>query len=290
MNERLAFFCDRDTAPCHLYTWAHMEGENEALYQVYSRLPLDDPGLDAKGRVDSVAAIKPRVATAGGGLIAATRQVGTTTELRVETVPAAGYDPATDLLVLRPGEGPAWEGISSAAIGLGPGAFILLPGTRTDQSNLQGFLDHLNRLPGDYRTLLLNVLRRPGIEGALWRLERRLDRLAGAPVPAAAPEDRHQAQTQQFPGAWPWLLTSLLVLNLIAVVASTWWLKGAQEQSVPPFTYRLDGILSPGSGPPLTHWLDKDPFTLLTPQRLGETPARQPGGPNPDPGPTSTVQ
>jgi len=227
MNERLAFFCDRDAAPGHLCTWVGTHGDADTLYQVWSRAPFPDPGADPDP--DGASPARARLAAAGGGLIAATRQSAAGPELRVETVPGADYDPATELVLLSPGETPQRLPLDGTALPLAPGTFVLLPATRADQANLHTFLAHLERLPDDYRGLLLNVLRRPGIEGALWQLEARLARLQGDPPPGLS------AAADQAPGprlarAWPWTLAGLLLLNLLAVLGSAWWLKGGTSE------------------------------------------------------------
>ncbi|WP_295444213.1 hypothetical protein [uncultured Thiodictyon sp.] len=264
MNERLAFFCNRDTAPCHLYTWARPHADGDTLYQVYCRGALTDPWPPADGPAIDLETIRARVTAAAGGLIAATRLAGAGTQLRLATIPATGYDPASQLLLLRPGLEPEWQPIGPDAIDLGPGAFVLLPAIRADQSNLQALLEHLERLPSDYRALLLNVLRRPGIEGALWRLERRLAHLTG-----------QQDQAPPVGGnlGWPWVLAPLLVLNLLATLGSVCWTKPSPGIATAPPTYSFERVRYPlpvpnwaGCGPP---WFCQAP---LAPGRL------KPGG------------
>ena len=177
MNERLTFFCDRATEHGQLYARESPDETEATLFQVYCRSALDDGWLASLGSVGDLESMRPHMAASGGGLIAQTSQTGTETHLRVEAVPGAGYDPATELLLLNPGQEPEPLRFGAQDIRLAPGAFVLLPATREDQSTLLAFLDHLHRLPGDYRGLLLNVLRRPGIEAAIGRLEQRLDRL-----------------------------------------------------------------------------------------------------------------
>ena len=262
MNERLAFFCDRDTAPGHLRTWTDAGETGETLYQVWCRAALADPGPDAAGPAADPAGLAARVAAAGGGIIAVTRPTGTGAALRVATIPAAGYDPAAELLVLRPGQSPAWTPGNGAAIPADPGTFVLAPATRADQSTLRAFLDQLERLPDDYRSLLLNVLRRPGIEGALWRLERRLERLHGDPTPATTDDHEARPLGPRLAQAWPWVLTGLLVLNLLAVLGSAWWVKGSTGDAAPPEEVgHQPGASPPGAGgtwiapaPPRPDW------------------------------------
>ncbi|WP_295383988.1 hypothetical protein [uncultured Thiodictyon sp.] len=229
MNERLAFFCNRDTASCHLYTWTHTDGGGETLYQVYCRGALHRAATDALAI--EIETIRPWIDAADGGLIAETRLVGAALQLRVETIPAPGYDPATELLVLRPGQEPARQPLGPDPLDLAPGAFVLLPATRADQSNLAALVEHLDRLPGDYRALLLNVLRRPGIEGALWRLEGRLDRLTATGVDSGTEPQR----TPPAPAAarWHWLLAGLLILNLLTTLAAAWWTKPSPDTPAP---------------------------------------------------------
>ena len=232
MNQRLAYFCDRATAPCHLYAWPGTDGAGTSLYQVFCRAPLDASRLDGNGSAIDSETLRQCVAAAGGGLIAQTRQTDTTTELRVAVIPGDGYAPSTHLLLLDPGAEPEPLPLDDRTLTLAPGTFVLLPATRTDQSTLGTFLEHLHRLPGDYRGLLLNVLRRPGIEATMGRLEHRLDRLDRLPAPAAAtvPEDR--TPKYRFADRWPWLLAGLLVLNLFGVIGL--WVKITTDQAAPP--------------------------------------------------------
>ncbi|WP_295588280.1 hypothetical protein [uncultured Lamprocystis sp.] len=231
MNERLAYFCDRATAHCHLYAWPGTDGAGASLYQVFCRAPLDTSRLDPNGSTVDSETLRQCVAAAGGGLIAQTRQTDTTTELRVAVIPGDGYAPSTQFLLLNPGAEPTPLPLDNRALALASGTFVLLPATRTDQSILGTFLEHLYRLPGDYRGLLLNVLRRPGIEATMGRLEHRLDRLdrlLAAPA-ATVPEG---GAPHRFADRWSWLLASLLVLNLLGVISL--WVKITTDQAAAP--------------------------------------------------------
>jgi len=227
MNERLAYFCDRATAPCHLYAWPGPDGAGTSLYQVFCRAPLD-----ANGSAVDLETLRQCVTAAGGGLIAQTRQTETTTELRVAVIPGDGYAPSTHVLLLNPGAEPELLPLDHRALTLAPGAFVLVPANRTDQSTLGAFLEHLHRLPGDYRGLLLNVLRRPGLEATMGRLEHRLDRLDRLLAPATATVPEGSTPTHRFADRWPWLLAGLLVLNLLGVVGL--WVKITTDQAAAP--------------------------------------------------------
>lgn len=225
MNERLAYFCDRAALTSHLYTWAGAGASAECLYQVYCRAALTDPWPMADGDAVDLEAVRERVAAVGGGLVARTERVRDRTELHLETVPGTGYEPATELLLLSPDLDPERLPLGGEAIALKPGAFVLVPATAEDQAHLRGLLEHLYRLPGDYRSLLLNVLRRPGIEAAMRRLERRLERLRGQ-LPLTTTDVRTEpALAPRIGGPWPWVATGMLVLNLAAVLGSAVWLK-----------------------------------------------------------------
>ncbi len=232
MNERLAYFCDRATAPCHLYAWPGTDEAGTSLYQVFCRAPLDKFRLDGNGSQMDIEILRQCVAAAGGGLIAQTRPTDTATELRVAVIPGDGYTPATHLLLLNPGAEPEPLPLDDRTLTLAPGAFVLLPATRTDQSSLGTFLEHLHRLPGDYRGLLLNVLRRPGIEATMGRLEHRLDRLDRLLAPAAAIVPQNSTPGSRFADRWPWLPAGLLVLNLLGVIGL--WVKITTDQAAPP--------------------------------------------------------
>jgi len=232
MNERLAYFCDRATAPCHLYAWPGTDEAGTSLYQVFCRAPLDVSRLDGKESAVDRETLRQCVAAAGGGLIAQTRQTDTATELRVAVIPGDGYAPSTHVLLLNPGAEPEPLPLDDRALTLAPGAFVLLPATRADQSTLGTFLEHLHRLPGDYRGLLLNVLRRPGIEATMGRLEHRLDRLDRLSAPAAAIVAEGGTPRPRFADRWPWLLAGLLALNLIGVIGL--WVKISTDQAAPP--------------------------------------------------------
>ena len=225
MNERLAYFCDRAAPTSHLYTWSGEDTSAECLYQVYCRAALDDPWPLGDGDAVDLDALRQRIAAAGGGLVARTERTRDRTELHLERVPGTGYEPATELLLLSPDRDPERLPLGGEAIALKPGAFVLLPATAEDQTHLHGLLEHLYRLPGDYRALLLNVLRRPGIEAAMRRLERSLERLQGQ-LPLTATDARTEpAPAPRIGGPWPWVATGLLVLNLAAVLGSAVWLK-----------------------------------------------------------------
>jgi hypothetical protein len=224
MNERLSFFCDRSAAHCHLYAWTEADAGSETLVQVWCRTALDETGPAAQG-AGSHGNLRHQVAHGGGGLIARTRHTGDLIELHCEAVAADGYQPPSELLLLRPGREPESLPFADHAVTLDTGAYVLLPASRADQSLLGGLLEHLHRLPGDYRDLLLNVLRRPGLEAAMARLQQRLDRpdLGAAPRAAGGPPGG-------IPGAglghrWPWVLAGLLVLNLLGIAGL--WFKSA---------------------------------------------------------------
>ena len=280
MNERLAFFCNRDTASCHLYTWAgadEAEGQGETRYQVFCRAAVDSTPPDADGPALDLATIRTWVAVAAGGLIAETRPVGIDTQLRVLAMPAAGYVPATRLLLLRPGLEPQWQPIGDDPsrldpIRLTPGAFVLLPATDADQADLQALLTQLERLPGDYRDLLLNVLRRPGLEGALRRLEPQLARLVDQldqRSPGATGADWHQTPPSSA-GRWPWVLAGLLVLNLVGTLGTGWWggRPSADSTGAAP-SHSFERLLTPvpgadwlWCGPP---WFCREPLAPVAP-------------------------
>jgi hypothetical protein len=276
MNERLVFYCDRSATAGSLYTWAEGEGAAHALVQVWCRMPLADivgttttgglapdpthigqtgdvpparqmagPAVD-QGRQGERPTLHSQIAAAGGGLIARTGAAGPPTSLRVETVPADGFVAADALLLLAPGMPPRWVPWTEAAIDLEPGAFVLLPATRADQSDLAIWLVHLERLPGDYRDLLLNCLRRPGLEAVIGRLGGRLDRLdeglgrlgtstALVPPPAA-----------RGGRPWPWLPTVLLLLNLAGVIGL--WLRAPRDDAAESL------LISQAAAPAPTRW------------------------------------
>ena len=152
------------------------------------------------------------------------------------------------MLLLNPGQEPEPLRFDGQDIRLAPGAFVLLPATREDQSTLLAFLEHLHRLPGDYRSLLLNVLRRPGIEAAIGRLEQRLDRLDRQLTPAAVNEET-RPPSGPMDGGWPWLLAGLLVLNLLGVAVAAFWIKGSLNQPGPQPVYRFEVPLDLSSSP-----------------------------------------
>lgn len=278
MNERLAFYCDRTAARCHLYTWQGTDGAGDRLFQLWCKGAIEAPSLDDPGQTAWPTDLRPRVAAAGGGLIVETRRgetrpVGVSTELRIGIIPAADFSPATGLLLLHPGQAPEWAPIGKDPLQLGPGGFVLLPATSDDQSDLQGLLDHLERMPGDYRDLVLNVLRRPGIEGALWQLEGRLGRIADqlngtndavqgpTPGPPSRPTDR-----------WPWVLAGLLTLNLLTVLGSTWWIiESLSAQHSQPID-RLDWILPPRPLSPGVPMNGQAPLGVTTDTATGSAP------------------
>jgi hypothetical protein len=290
MNERLTYFCERATGHCHLYAWTGSgathdgaaNGPEASLYQVFCRTPLNDSWPDTSAGAGDLEAVRRRVAAAGGGLIAQTSRTADRTILRVESVPGSGYDPATDLLLLNPGREPEPLPLPERAITLAPGAFVLLPATRTDQSSLLAFVDQLHRLPGDYRGLLLNVLRRPGIEATIGRLEQRLDLLDRRLAPAAALAGEATAPAASNRDRWPWLLAGLLVLNLLGSLAAALWLKGALGSLTrqPGYHFELPLNLPPAPGIlnlPLTPAIGGSPTDRHPPRTGTGQPAAGPG-------------
>ncbi|HYN78456.1 MAG TPA: hypothetical protein VES73_11755 [Lamprocystis sp. (in: g-proteobacteria)] len=249
MNERLTYFCDRTTGHCELYTALGADEAAASLYQVSCRSALGDSWLDSTGRVGDLGALRQGVAAAGGGLVARTSQTGTETHLHVESVPGTDYQPSSELLLLSPGLEPAPVPFAGRDIRLPAGAFVLLPATRGDQATLLTFLGHLHRLPGDYRGLVLNVLRRPGIEATIGRLEQRLDRLDRQLTPALVGTGEATTPAALIGGFWPWLLAGLLVLNLLGVVAAALWIKALAGQPGPPPVYQFEVPLDPPSSP-----------------------------------------
>ena len=287
MNEQLTFFCDRAADHRHLYAWAGADEAGECLYQVYCRAALDGAGPDPAGPGSDLDRLRRRLAAAGGGLIAQTSRDSDLTSPRVESVPGAGYDPATELLLLNPGQEPEPMPFRDRDIALIPGAFVLLPATRADQSTLLKFLDHLHRLPGDYRGLMFNVLRRPGIEATMGRLEQRLDLLDRRLTPAVALIGETKGPAAPIGGRWPWLLAGLLVLNLLGILATALWLKGSLGSAASRPVYHLELPLNLPPAPGIVNL----PFTpavggLPTDRHQPNASTGQPtAGPSPDPKP-----
>ncbi len=272
MNERLGLFCDRASPDCHLSTWSESDLDGERLFQVYCRGALEDPWPQRDGGVLDTATLSQRISTAGGGLIAMTAETGDTTGLQVDRVPGPDYEPATEMLLLTPDREPRLLAIGADRLSLEPGAFVLLPATRADQASLKGLLEHLGRLPGDYGSLLLQVLRRPGIESAMRRLEQRIDRLDTSSFRTVLSAGEGRTAAVHIGGRWPWLLAGLLVLNLAAVVGSALRAGHPQATAVPP------------APPPCPRW--SIPETLQWPQPSGH----QDGAPFPIPfGPLAPI-
>jgi hypothetical protein len=257
MNERLVFFCDRDQRPCYLYRWGATEGGSSYLYQVYCRSALDTAPPGQPGQRIDLAILAEQVAAAGGGLVAETRQSGDLVVLRVQTVPTAGYEPAHGMVMLAPGHEPKPMPIDGRGITLATGELVLVPSTSDDEANLAALIEHLKRLPGDYRGLVLDVLRQPGIDGVMRRLTLRINELLErlGKTPAEGPQASGHASQRGGPftavtetmdtrlpqgatpkarigGFWPWLLAGLLVLNLAGLAAGVWRLPGATAQQI----------------------------------------------------------
>jgi hypothetical protein len=278
MNERLVFFCDRDQRPCYLYRWGATEGSSSYLYQVYCRSALDTAPPGQPGQRIDLAVLADQVAAAGGGLVAETRQSGDLVVLRVQTVPAVGYEPAHGMVMLAPGQEPKPMPIDGRGITLATGELVLVPATGDDEANLAILIEHLKRLPGDYRGLILDVLRQPGLDGAMRRLTLRINELmerfgeTSGEVPEASgrgsqrggpltpgtdttdPSRTRKATPKvRMGGFWPWLLAGLLILNLAGLAASVrLLLPGATAQQIQhgSVTPRPPGRQPPPQGNP----------------------------------------
>ena len=222
MNKRLTFFFDRaegDGTGGQVYSLVGRHDNGEILHQVFARSPIDTEGLvTADGGIDHES-LTARLQAAGGGLVVEVFGSPDGDRLQPTVAAAAGYATASQMLVLRSGGEPDWVPAAGQAVTLADGDFVLMPTTAQEQTQLIDLVAQLGRLPGDYRALLLNVLRRPGLEAAMQRLEQRLDELAPnqaqSHVPAQASAEPARVVVKS--GWWPWLLGLLLLLNLAGV-------------------------------------------------------------------------
>jgi len=235
MNKRIAFFCDRANPLCHLTSFSRLDQDRQQLFQVYTRGPVDESALGSGQPESLFVNLGEAVRKAGGGVLAAVSAAGAEEHIRIETVPASDYEPPTQGIRLRPGEPPEPFVINPSVRSVSADEFILLPVNRGEQDVLIKFIEDLGHLPGDYRTLIVNTLRRPGIEVAMRRLEKRLDSLEGR-LPQHGKSGRRS--TTRLWGLWGALVSLLLVLNLAAVAdlwskyGSSWRGSGpASEQS-----------------------------------------------------------
>lgn len=257
MNERLVFFCDRDQRPCYLYRWGATEGGSSYLYQVYCKAVLEhSPPAQSEQKLN-LAGLADQVAAAGGGLVAETQQTGDMMVLSVQIIPAAGYQTPKSMVVLAPGQDPKQAPIEGRGMTLTAGELALVPATADDEANLAALIKHLERLPGDYRRLVLDVLRQPGIDGTMRRLTLRINELLErlGEMPAEGPEasgqnSRHteplaqelvkknwmhakgEIPTARIEGFWPRLLAGLVILNLAGLAAGAWLLPGKTAREI----------------------------------------------------------
>jgi hypothetical protein len=257
MNERIVFFYDRDRRSGCVYRRGAVKAGSRYLYQVYSRLPLDEAQLEPSDEGIDAAHLAALVAAAGGGLIAETRQTGDLVALHVQSIPAEGYERPNGMLMLAPGQEPKPIQIGDRGVTLIAGELAVVPATADDEANLAALIKHLEQLPGDYRGLVFDVLRQPGIDGAMRRLTLRIDelleRLGKAPahgVDVPGPVQQHEQTAVSGVGAidraaarenrlgatiggfWPWLLAVLLLINLAGLAAGTWLLPAATAQRI----------------------------------------------------------
>ncbi len=255
MNERLVFFCDRERRPCYFYRWGVIEGGTSYLYQVYCRSALDETLSAQPGQKIDLMVLVRQVAAAGGGLVAETRHTGDHVVVSIQRAPAADFEPAQGMMMLAPGQEPKPVPIDGCSMMLTTGGLALVPATAADEANLTALIKHLERLPGDYRGLVLDVLRQPSIDGAMRRLTLRINELserlgqasadrspalddkgpsglAIAPRADATGRGRDAATGARIGGFWPWLLTGLLILNLGGLAAGAWHLPGNTAREI----------------------------------------------------------
>lgn len=102
------------------------------------------------------------VATAKGGTV------------EVRGFPAEGFEPPSRFLYLRPGHAAFFEEVRERPTDCQPADRFLVPVDSDSERRLESLLRDLSYLPGDLEDLVVNALRRPGIEARLSALESRV--------------------------------------------------------------------------------------------------------------------
>lgn len=172
MTSTLVLFCDRSAGSREPSVIHDRSGGTSCTYHRYASRDIDWQLLDGDSKTPRIDAAQHALEGAGGGLIAMVSESSTGRTAGLRFVSGEAYQPPTEGLRLRAGTPPEFFELDQQDHPLAHDERWVIPADQELQTTLRQFVEHLEKLPGDYATLFLNLLRRPGLEVGMHRLER----------------------------------------------------------------------------------------------------------------------
>lgn len=163
--------------------------------------PADSPRSRAQGPKGqratdpSVEELERQLSEAGGGLlVAGSLDPAAEGWLRIAVVLGSGWQPAQQLLSIRPGRSPAARPLADGLLPLAPGEHWIVPVDRAAEEQLASLRQGLGCLPREVSALIFETIAQPSLDYRLSVLEERAGMVplsaSGDAAPASEPSPR----------------------------------------------------------------------------------------------------